>query len=170
MAIDAHEAHPGPKDETMTMVKDYATEDSRGRRVYVGQKWGPACHYPEGSNTCLTITYKGADTYSVQVGIDVYMTRQQAQDYIDRLHGHPFVAYLVDDDGEGNLNRTLFEIYLDRSSVSAWDGGLSAAFERQVGSQALDVDDGRDELYAKVFLFSSPAHTRFTSSVIPAHF
>ena len=40
---------------------------------------GPACNYPWGSNTCLSITRLGNGIWGVLVGIDVNMSRQQAQ-------------------------------------------------------------------------------------------
>jgi hypothetical protein len=37
----------------------------------IGQVWGLACNYPPGSNTCLTLTYRGNAVFSAHIDIDV---------------------------------------------------------------------------------------------------
>jgi hypothetical protein len=176
MAIDAHEAHPGPKE---AMMQDNVTEHPGGesRHGYpVGHVWGPACNYPPGSNTCLTITYLAYNDYSVHVGIDVHMSRYDAQLLINATNGSPLIAYLMGDDGQGPLNPKLFRI--PQTWTAAGDGGLSAEFDARVDALHLNEDpngDGRDELYALVVLDAPPyipdiPERHFTSGVITAIF
>src|SRR5687767_12928483 len=121
------------------MMQNNVTEVSRGgRSIYVGQKWGPACNYPEGSNTCLTLTYLGNDIYRVHVGFDFYIGRQAAQDILNA--GSPIGANLVgEDDGPDQVRATI-----DLTYVQVGDGGLFAEFDTQVGSSRLNEDNGRD--------------------------
>jgi hypothetical protein len=112
-----------------------------------------ACHWPPegGSNTCLTIVALGNDVYSIHVGIDVHMSQQEAQAIIDANGGAPFGALIMADD-EGYDTTSMFEV--PATWVVAGEGGLSAEFDLQVGSDALNEDkDGRDEVYARVILY-----------------
>jgi hypothetical protein len=151
------------------MMQRNATEHPRGERsVPIGTVWGPACNYPEGSNTCLTITYQGNAVYDVHVGIDVYMSHQDAQDILN-APGEPFVAEIMGDDGHGPLNdQVLFEVPIATGWPAAGEGSLSAEFDKRVGQRALNEDDGRDEVYARVRLFDArTGQTRiFTSGKI----
>jgi hypothetical protein len=114
---------------------------------------GPACNYPPGSNTCLTIEYLGNDIWSVLVGIDVYMSHQEAQAIVN-AGGELFVAVIMANDHDDPADDTsgLFEV--PRTEIWVWDGGLSASFYIEVGSAALneDRDHWLDEVCARVWL------------------
>jgi hypothetical protein len=59
------------------------------------------------------------------------------------------------------------------SWVSAWEGGLSAEFDRSIWGGYLDEDpEGEDEVYAKVSLFDprSGSTRNFTSPEVDAFF
>ena len=60
----------------------------------------------------------------------------------------------------------------DRKYVRVGDDGLSAEFESQVGSRLLNEDNGRDEVYAQVWLADRLNHQTvyFRSGVITAEF
>ena len=164
MAIDAHEAHPGSKE---AMMKNSILN------IPIGQVWGPICNYPPGSNTCLTLKYLGNAVFSVHVGIDVDMSRQDAQDIIN-APGEPFVAHIMGDDGHGPLHdQVLFAVPMTAGWPVAGEGSLSAEFDETVAHWKLNDDsDGRDEVYARVKLFDSrTGQTRiFTSGKIVGDF
>jgi hypothetical protein len=112
-----------------------------------------ACVGERGRYTiCILITENPQDGrshhYLVHVGIDVNMSRQDAQNIIDgggtmtsRLWGSdPF----QDDNLKG----------ITRSWVAAGDGGLSAEFDRSISGAVLDEDpEGGDEVFATVDLY-----------------
>jgi hypothetical protein len=158
--------------EEREMMETNAIEHHQGERSHpVGQVWGPARNEPEGSNTCLTIKRLANDVYSVHVGIDIYMTRQEAQAHIDRLNGYPLIAYIVGDDGRPD--RQVLPLFnVPKTWTRAGDHGLSAEFDAVVGPAALNEDAGRDELYARVTLVidGHASDPRYTSGVIAAHF
>ena len=114
---------------------------------------GPACNYPSGSNTCLTIRYLGNGIYSVLVGIDVHMSRQEAQSIVN-AGGELFVAVIMANDHPNPAHDTtgLFEV--PRTEMGVWEGGLYASFYLEVGSSALNEDHDRwlDEVCARVWL------------------
>lgn len=147
--------------------------------VSVAAAAGPFCNYPSGSNTCLTINPVGLGVYTVQVGIDIEKSPQEAQDIINaaRAKGLPaFTAQIVGDDGHGLNDTAQFAIPLTPGWPQAWSGGLSADFTLTVGSSYLDEDRGgdRDELYARVTLhdyrFGLHRIQVFTSDVIAAYY
>ena len=111
---------------------------------------GPACHYDSQRNACLWITetWPGSGEYAVHIGIDVYMSQQQAQDIIDR--GGTLSAKVMGDDP--SYDDLLF--HLDVMSMGAVPHGLSAEFRTsRVPGSWLDEDwEGRDEVYATVVL------------------
>jgi hypothetical protein len=101
---------------------------------------------------CLYITDDPQSPYShsfkVHVGIDVTMSRQDAQNIIDG--GGAITARMWGSDPVFDDNL----IGVTRSWVSAWDGGLSAEFDRSVSGSVLDEDpEGLDEVYALVSLY-----------------
>ena len=172
------------------MMKNNATEPSRGwRRRALGAVGAlmiaasavavtasavsatMACNFPPqgGSNTCLTIEPLGNDIYIIHVGIDVEMSRQDAQTLINANYGVPFGTLIMahDHDRTSDDTASLFEV--PTTWVVAGDGGLSAEFNLQVGSDALDEDkDGRDEVYARVILYDTryPQPRIFESGII----
>lgn len=119
---------------------------------------GPACNYPWGSNTCLSITRLGNGIWGVLVGIDVHMSRQQAQAILN-AGGELFVAVIMANDHPNPANDTtgLFEV--PRIQMGVWDGGLYASFYLEVGSSFLDEDRGQhnqiDEVCARVWLHNN---------------
>jgi len=101
---------------------------------------------------CLYITDDPQSPYShsykIHVGIDVNMSRADAQNIIDG--GGTITARMYGSDSffDDNL------IGVTRSWVSAWDGGLSAEFDRSVNGSVLDEDpEGEDEVFARVSLY-----------------
>jgi hypothetical protein len=168
-----HEAHPGPKKGEM--METNASEHPQGKSTPQPLKWGPACNYPEGSNTCLTIKWEypspSGSVFSVYVGIDISMTRQEAEKHIRWMEGSPLIAYLVGDDGKGLLDE--IRINIPKISTRATDDGLSAEFYALVPEPVLNEDkmnEGLDEVYALVELVEPRGKRRFTSGVIAAVF
>jgi hypothetical protein len=102
---------------------------------------------------CLYITsadseYPITHYVKVHVGIDVKMTQQDAQNIIDG--GGQITARMWGSDSifDDNLKGVTL------SWVSAWEGGLSAEFNRYIWEGDLDEDpEGVDEVYAKVELY-----------------
>jgi hypothetical protein len=134
-----------------------------------------ACHYPEGSNTCLTIEPLGNRYYAVKIGIDIYMTRQEAEALITWARycwPQPcglFSARLWGEDPGGDPG--LFTVPV--SWVAAWEGGLSAEFDLTVYSSRLNEDtDGRDEIYASVDMTDYRTGQRlwFTSGLVVGYY
>lgn len=110
-----------------------------------------------GSNhtICFTINKIASDTYDVHVGIDVRMSRADAQAIIDQ-NGDPFDAWAMGADWFDNA-----EFRIPLTWARAGDAGLSAAMDIRVPYNALDEDsDGGDELYARVRLFDQRVSTR----------
>jgi hypothetical protein len=120
---------------------------------------------------CLYITDDPQSPYShyykVHVGIDVRMSQQDAQNIIDgggAINARMYGADAVFDD---NLQG------VTRSWVSAWEGGLSAEFDRSISGGVLDEDpEGVDEVYARVSLYvpSSGVTRNFNSPEVEASF
>jgi hypothetical protein len=130
------------------------------------------CNGQSGRYTiCLYITDDPQSPYShsfmVHVGIDVNMSQQDAQNIIDG--GGDITARMWGSD-------TVFDDNLQgvtRSWVSAWEGGLSAEFDRSMSGGVLDEDpEGEDEVYALVSLYvPSSGNTRtFRSEEVEAYF
>lgn len=104
---------------------------------------------------CFSITKVGSDAYDVHVGIDITMSRSDAQAIIDQP-GDPIDAWAMGADWFDNA-----EFRIPLSWVAAGDGGLSAEMDIRVPYAALDEDsDGGDELYARVRLFDQRTSTR----------
>lgn len=112
---------------------------------------------------CFSITPAGGDQYDVHVGIDIFMSRADAQAIIDQ-DGDPADAWAMGDDPW--FDNAEFRIPL--TWAVAGDEGFSAEFDIRVPYAALDEDsDGGDELYARVRLFDRRAGTRtFTSPTL----
>ena len=134
-----------------------------------------ACNYPPGSNTCLTIESLGNRWYAVKIGIDIYMTRQEAQALIDWARvcwPQPcglFTTRLFGDDSGGDP----YLLTVPMSWVAAGEGGLSAEFDLVVYSTRLNEDtDGRDELYAMVRMtdYDTGTSWAFTSGLVVGYY
>ena len=103
---------------------------------------------------CFSITKVG-ELYDVHVGIDVRMSRGDAQNIIDQP-GDAFDSWAMGADWFDNA-----EFKIPLSWVRAGDNGLSAEFDIRVPYNALDEDpDGGDELYARTRLFDTRTSTR----------
>jgi hypothetical protein len=112
-----------------------------------------ACDQPQGggANTCLTIAPTSSVPCPILVGVDVDMSRDDAQ----RVINSGDIGALImanDHDDPYRDTASLFEVR--RRSVVAGDHGLSAEFYMEVGYEALNEDrDGGDEVYARVILY-----------------
>ena len=105
---------------------------------------------------CFSVTQSGSRTYVVHIGIDVTMSREDAQARIDAggiyvVHSLVVGADLVEDD-------SLF--YMTTSWAEAGDGGLAAELELRVDQAKVNEDDDPwdryDELYALVGVYGHP--------------
>ncbi len=116
---------------------------------------------------CFSITHVGGDQYDVHVGIDIKMSRADAQAIIDQ-DSDPADAWAMGDDPW--FDNAEFRIPL--TWAAAGDEGFGAEFDIRVPYAALDEDaDGGDELYARVRLFDQRAGTRtFTSPTLSSPF
>jgi hypothetical protein len=104
---------------------------------------------------CFTINKVGSDLYDVSVGIDVRMSRADA-DAIIAQAGDPVDAWAMGADWFDNA-----EFRIPLAWVNSNDNGLSAQFSIRVPYNALDEDpDGGDELYARVRLFDQRTSTK----------
>jgi hypothetical protein len=103
------------------------------------------------SNLCLWIDGVGSGLYKIHVGIDVFMSFDRAQEYIDDP-GNPFRVTICGDDG-GGCDQPLFDLPL----VALANGGdrLAGDFERIVSGLSLNEDSGQDEIRARVQLIDT---------------
>jgi len=172
MPVRRDVAHSASWTEERDMMETNAIEHHQEINRPQPDMWGPACNYiVVVFYNCLNIKRVVPFIFSVHVGIDVVMTRDKAQTLMDRMGGSPLIAYLVDDDGKGVLDRIVMHIPMIRTQ--AGDGGLSAEFYAEVNVQTLNVDgmnEGLDEVYALVELVEPHGKQRFTSGVIAAAF
>jgi hypothetical protein len=120
---------------------------------------------------CLYITDDQQSPYShffkVHVGIDVNMSQQDAQNIIDGGGSITARMYGSDSIFDDNLQG------VTRSWWSAWEGGLSAEFDRSICGGVLDEDpEGVDEVYALVSLYDprSGGTRTFRSDEVDASF
>jgi hypothetical protein len=120
---------------------------------------------------CLYITDDPQSPYShyykVHVGIDVTMSQSDAQNIIDGGGAISARMYGADAVFDDNLQG------VTRSWWSAWEGGLSAEFDRSISGGVLDEDpEGVDEVYARVSLYvpSSGVTRYFNSPEVEASF
>jgi hypothetical protein len=123
-----------------------------------------ACRSQVGSVNCFSIDPVGNGDYKVHLGIDVDMSRADAQTFIDHP-GEEFSAKLYGDDPV--WDNALKNVPVTWSA--AWDGGLSAEFDVVLDRRVLDEDsDGRDELYSLIRLWDPRTNTTrtFTTNVL----
>jgi len=126
------------------------------------------CKSQVGSVNCFSVDAVGNNDYRVHFGIDVDMSRQDAQTFIDHP-GEEFSAKLFGDDPV--WDNALKNVPVTWSA--AWDGGLSAEFDVVVDGAVLDEDsDGRDELYGRVRLWDPRTNTTrtFYTNVLTGHY
>lgn len=113
------------------------------------------CSSGDKHTICFSINKIGADLYAVHTGIDVKMSRADAEAIIAQP-GNPFDDWAMGADWFDNA-----EFNIPLTWVRATDNGLSAEFDINVPYNALDEDpDGGDELYARVRLFDQRTSTR----------
>jgi hypothetical protein len=108
------------------------------------------------SNLCLAINGLGNGTFAVHVGIDVHMSLEEAQEYVDDA-GDPLFASIRGDDS-GNVSQFLFSMPLTDVGASS-ESGLSADFDLVVPGSWLNEDNGTDEIRAFVSLIDTDTNT-----------
>jgi hypothetical protein len=117
----------------------------------------PKCNFIEGRrNVCLFIDQLPDGRWAVHVGIDINMTRRQAEAIVGTGNS-PFTAEIRGDDGDESEDDYQFGLPLTR--LVATDKGLTGEFDLQVDGSALDEDDGTDEIFARVH-YALPNGTR----------
>ena len=126
------------------------------------------CKVAPGYVNCFSITPMENNDYAVHLGIDVHMSRQDAQNIID-APGEEFSAKVFGDDW--NWDNALFNVPVTWSA--AGDSGLSAEFDIVVDGSTLDEDwEGTDELYGRITLFDPRGgeDRTFTTNVLTGDF
>ncbi|PRY44787.1 hypothetical protein [Umezawaea tangerina] len=107
------------------------------------------------ANLCLWIDGVGNGNFRVHVGIDVHISRADAQEYIDDA-GDPFTVWIRGNDN--GPNEFLFS--LPMTAIGASDeSGLSGDFELVVPATSLNEDSGTDEIVAVVTLTDTDTNT-----------
>ncbi|HET7475129.1 MAG TPA: hypothetical protein VFJ97_03790 [Dermatophilaceae bacterium] len=108
-----------------------------------------SCTSGTGYVTCFSVTDVGNNDYAIHIGIDVEMSQQDAQTFIDHP-GEEFSGTMM---GEDYIwDNALFDIPVTWSA--AWEGGLSAEFDVVVDGSQLNEDwEGEDEVYGRVRLW-----------------
>lgn len=126
-----------------------------------------ACNYVVGvRNACLLVTEVIPGYYHLRIGIDITMSQQQAQAYLDDP-ARDFAAVLYGHDP--NARQYIAEPPL--VSVTAWSGGLSAEWEMYAPSTALNEDNGVDELIGQILFFNAPgSFQRIETGLVEASF
>jgi len=117
-----------------------------------------------GSSWCLFIERTSNGEFHVHLGIDVFMSRSDAQAIID-VPGDPFSARVLGRDSWPDSDDNLFNVPI--TVLGAADGvGLSSDFDTIVGGQFLDEDNvpgnRGDEVFGKI-TFRNPL-TKTTST------
>jgi hypothetical protein len=129
------------------------------------------CTGASDANVCLDITPIGNRDYRVHVGIDIHMSRQDAQAIID-APGNPVYAYIVGSDPAFDDYRFL----MAPSALGSGPDGLGADFDSTVDGTEIDEDtsffDDRDEIFAEIYLFDRRTGTSrtFRSDQFTGHF
>ncbi len=118
---------------------------------------------------CLEGYAPGNHMIQVHVGIDVYMSRQDAERILAQT-GSAFTAALMGDDPVYDN----FLTWLDLTREFPSDVGLSAEFDELIPASLLNEDSGpfdTDEVYARVSLWDARAGNRvFNSANWNIHF
>jgi hypothetical protein len=101
---------------------------------------------------CLEGYTPGNHMVQVHVGIDVYMSRQDAEAIL-AANGSAFTAALMGDDPVYDN----FLTWVDLTWEAASDVGLSAEFDELIPASLLDEDRGSDtdEVYARVSMWDT---------------
>lgn len=115
----------------------------------------PPCATPPGSNLCWSINALGDGTYAVHVGIDVTMSQEDAQEYIDDP-GDPFEVWIRGDDS-GSLAEFLFPVPV--TALGTGPTTLGGDFDTVVPGSWLNEDNGTDEVRAQVTLIDRDTNT-----------
>jgi hypothetical protein len=110
------------------------------------------CSGAAAANACLSGYTPGNHMIQIHVGIDVHMSKQDA-DAILAQPGNAFSARMWGSD-------PTFDDWLDAPLTltweASWDGGISAEFDTLVPAWKLDEDDSwldnKDDLFARVTL------------------
>jgi hypothetical protein len=130
----------------------YVCSECRGTTVYA---------------TCFTLSYYTDGNIAVYIGIDIYMSQQEAQAILN-YPGMWFDAWIFGDNP--SYDNALVPVPVTGSS--AWEGGLSAEFNTLVWWTQLDEDnsyfDNYDDLYGRIRLsipgWGTP-HPYYTSTL-----
>jgi hypothetical protein len=130
--------------------------------------WYPLTEYVQ-YFTCLTLAHHTSGLIDVHIGIDVYMSQQDAQAIINYSPGEEFSAKIFGDDP--SYDNALINVPV--TGVSAWEGGLSADFHSVATFQQLNEDNGYfdgyvDELYGRISLYDgrwNRTRTFYTSTI-----
>ncbi|MET9338932.1 hypothetical protein [Nonomuraea sp. NPDC003804] len=134
---------------------------------------GPAsaeqqCRAGNGAVVCLSIDGLANSTYAVHIGIDVSMSRQDAQAIID-APGDPVSARVL---GADTFDDNLFSVPLTAVWASA-ESGLSAEFDIIVNPFQLDEDDAPgdrgDEVFGRVRFVDPRTNTSRTFNTPEIH-
>ncbi|WP_219471837.1 hypothetical protein [Nonomuraea rhizosphaerae] len=110
------------------------------------------CNSGTGFALCFSLDRLDDGNINVHLGIDVHMSRADAQAIIDGP-GEEFSAKIIGQDPA--FDNSLVSVPVTWSS--AWDGGLSAEFDRVATWSQLNEDDGYfdgyiDELFGRIVL------------------
>ena len=118
---------------------------------------------------CIQISTYGVRDFKVHLGIDVSMSRQDAQNILDH-QGEEFSARLYGDDGWWSDDDDLGAVPVTWSA--AGDGGLSAELDSVAPRGRLDEDRDEDEVYAIISLYvpSSGITRTFRSDTVHGDF
>ncbi|GAA0970748.1 hypothetical protein GCM10009555_020160 [Acrocarpospora macrocephala] len=129
------------------------------------------CKSGSGYTVCFSLDRLNDGNIAVHLGIDVAMSRADAQAIIDHP-GEEFSAKIIGDDPV--YDNSLVSVPVTWSA--AWEGGLSAEFDRLATFAQLNEDEGFfdgyvDELFGRIVLADPRTGTRsFDSAVITGYY
>lgn len=128
-----------------------------------------SCRSGVGYVNCIDITQSAIipPSYRVHFGIDVHMSRQDAEAIL--AGGGGFSATLMGDDYWYDNALKIVPV----TWQAAGDGSLSAEFDTDVPRSLLNEDwDGRDEVYGRIRLYDPRTRTTstFTTNVLYFNF
>jgi hypothetical protein len=114
--------------------------------------WYPLTQYVQ-YFTCLTLDHHSSGIIDVHIGIEVFMSQQDAQAIINYSPGEEFSAKIFGDDQW--YDNALINVPVTQSGVFA--GGLFADFDYVATFEQLNEDSGYgdnfDELYGRISLY-----------------